>query len=391
MKFKWTEETTAKVISNSAILIIAIAFYFIALNVGSIFSAIGRIFKILTPFIIGFVIAYLLARPVSFFETMLNKHFLKKAKKQHTINRTISIVTTVILVLMLLALFMYSLIPQLIDSVATLAKNMDGYLKTLNSFLNKISEHLRLENGIIEEIIGSSQELLKAITEYLATQLPRVLDFSLSLGSGISNFFIGFIISIYMLSGKERFSAQIQKLFYSIFPKRHVSRSIRIFKFMDDTFGKYISGQILDSVILGIVCFIFMSIFGMEYALLISLIITITNFIPFIGPIIGAVPSAFILLMISPAKAFWFVVLIIVLQQLDGNLLAPRIVGKTIGLSAFWVVFAIVLGGGLFGIPGVLLGVPAFSVIYTFVKKLVEATLATKGMPTDTADYMELQ
>ncbi len=389
MKINWSEETATKVISNSAILIIAIAFYFIALNLGVIFDAVGEIFRILTPFIIGFVIAYLLARPVNILEAFLNKYLFRKARKQHSINRTISIITVVILVLLLLALFMYSLIPQIIDSITTLAKNMDGYIKTLNLFINKISASLKLESGLIREIIGSSQELFLKLSEYIANQLPRVLDLSVSLGSGISNFFIGFIISIYMLSGKERFCAQLQKLLYSIFPKKLVSRSIDICRYTNNTFGKYLSGQILDSIILGLLCFILMSLFGMEYALLISLIITITNFIPFIGPIIGAVPSAFLLLMISPVKALWFVVLIIVLQQIDGNLLAPRIVGKTIGLSAFWVVFAIILGGGLFGIPGVLLGVPAFSVIYAFVKKLVEGTLATKGMPSKTSDYMK--
>ena len=177
------------------------------------------------------------------------------------------------------------------------------------------------------------------------------------------------------------------KILFALFPKRFVNETVSTFRYMHETFGRYLSGQILDSIILGIICFILMSLFGMEYALLISMIITITNFIPFIGPIIGAVPSTFILLMVQPAKALWFVVLIIVLQQLDGNLLAPRIVGKTTGLSSFWVIFSIMVGSGLFGLWGVILAVPTFSVVYTFTKRFIEKRLYEKGLSKKTSDY----
>lgn len=387
MKVKWTEDITLRVVSYSTVLIIAIAFYFLIENIGGIFDIIKSFLGILSPFIIGFVIAYLLTRPVNMLQSFLNRHFLKKVKKQHSINRGISIVAVIILVLIALALVMYSIIPQLVESVTTLARNTDGYIKSINALLDKAFAHFNIDASFLSDILGSSQELFKKLTEYIAAGLPKFLDFSVSIGSGISNFFIGFIISIYMLSGKERFSAEIKKLLFALFPKRFVDETISAFRYMHETFGKYFSGQILDCIILGIICFILMSIFRMDYALLISMIIMITNFIPFVGPFIGAVPSTFILLMVHPIKAIWFIVMIIVLQQLDGNILAPKIVGKTTGLSSFWVIFSILVGGGLFGVAGVILAVPTFSVIYTFTKRYIESRLKAKGLSAKTKDY----
>lgn len=387
MKIKWSEDTTTKVVSYSAILIITVSFYFLLQNLGGLIQILKTFTDVLSPFIIGFVIAYLLTRPVNMFERFLNRHLFKKYKKQHSVNRAIAIVLVIILVLIALALVMYSIIPQLIDSVSTLAKNADGYIRSINSLLNKFFAHFNLDIEFLNNFLGSSQELFKKLTEYIAAGLPKFLDFSVSIGSGISNFFIGFIVSVYMLNSKEHFSAQIKKILFALFPKRFVNETVSTFRYMHETFGRYLSGQILDSIILGIICFILMSLFGMEYALLISMIITITNFIPFIGPIIGAVPSTFILLMVQPSKALWFVVLIIVLQQLDGNLLAPRIVGKTTGLSSFWVIFSIMVGSGLFGLWGVILAVPTFSVVYTFTKRFIEKRLYEKGLSKKTSDY----
>lgn len=387
MKFKWTEETTARVISSTAVLAIAIVFYFILKNIGGIFGVVRSFFGVLRPFVIGFVIAYLLTRPVNLLEGFLNRRFFKKSKNQHSVNRGIAIVLVIILVLIALALLMYSIIPQLVDSVTTLAKNADGYIKSINSLLDKLFTHFNIDASFFEEILGSSQEMFKSLTEYIAASLPKLLDFSVSVGSGISNFFIGFVVSIYMLSGKERFAAQLKKILFALLPKRLVDEALGAFSYMHETFGKYFSGQILDSVVLGAICFILMSIFKLEYALLISMIIMITNFIPFIGPFIGAVPSAFILLMVQPSKAIWFVIMIIVLQQLDGNILAPKIVGRTTGLSSFWVIFSILVGGGLFGIAGVILAVPTFSVVYAFSKRFIERRLKAKGLSAKTRDY----
>ncbi len=388
MRFKWTEDATYRVITSSIILIVAIVFYFAIQNIGKFFSFVSNVFSILTPFIVGFAIAYLLSRPVNFIEALLNKFFFKKLKKQLSINRAISIFVIVILVLLLLTLVIGSIIPQLIDSVSTLARNADSYIKSVNRFFDSFAAKFNLDSSVFDSILGSSQELFKNLTQYISSVLPKIFDFSLSVGSGISNFFIGLVISIYMLSGKERFGAQIKKGLFALFPKKIVDKSIWLGKYIDETFGNYIFGQVLDSIILGIICFILMSIFRMEYALLISMIVMITNFIPFIGPFIGAIPSAFILLMVQPSMVIWFILMIVVLQQLDGNLLAPKIVGKTTGLSSFWVIFSILLGGGLFGISGVVLAVPTFSVFLLIIKHYLEKRLKKNGLPTDSNSYL---
>lgn len=387
MKFKFNEETTSRIFSNSIVLIIAIAFYFLLTNFGSLFDFFKKLVSILSPFITGFVIAYLLSRPVILLSNFLNSFLFKKAKKQHTINRAISITLVFVIVFFLLSLVIYSIIPQLIDSITTLARNTDSYVKSINEFLTSFAVRFNLDSDIFTGILGSSQELFKKLTDYFSAALPKLLDFSVSVGSGISNFIIGFIVSIYMLSGKERFIAQVKKITCAIFPKKTASKISFFTKNMHETFGNYLTGQMLDCVILGVITFVLMTIFGMDYALLISMIITITNFIPFVGPFIGAIPSAFILLMVQPSKVIWFIIMIIVLQQLDGNLLAPKIVGKTTGLSSFWVIFAILLGGGLFGISGVVLAVPTFSVLYIITKGFLEKKLIKKNLPTDTAHY----
>lgn len=380
MKFKWTENDTAKVITYSLTLIIAVLFFFLVQNIGAIFGAVKTFFNILTPFFIGFAIAYLLARPVNALNGFLDCHFLKKCRKQHEINRGISIAVSMTLALSLLTLIIYSIIPQLLISLSTLAQNADGYVKSISTVLNNLSAHFNLDADILTDILGSSSELFKKLTKYVAAGLPKFVDFSVSVGSGIYNFFIGFIISIYMLSSKEKFAAQIKKCLFAIFPDKFVRETLSTFAFLHETFAKYLSGQLLDCAILGVICFILMSILGMEYALLISMIILITNFIPVIGPFIGAVPSAFILLMVQPSKVILFIVMIIVLQQLDGNVLVPRIVGKTTGLSSFWVIFSILVGGGLFGVLGVILAVPTFSIIYAFAKRFIDKRLLKKGL-----------
>ena len=389
MKFKWNDDTTAHIISGVLVAVIAITFYFLLKNLGEVFGFVKRIFAVLSPFVTGFVIAYLFKGPVNATETFFNKFLFKKSKKQKSINRSLAITIIMLFFILVIFIVIYSLVPQLIESVTRLAQNADGYIKSLDAFLADISSRFNFEIKFISEFIGSSQDLFKKAAKFITTNLPQLLNYSISLGSGISNFFIGFIISLYMLSGKERFSAQLKKVMYAVFKKEFAEKIFSLAKVTDETFGRYLSGKILDCTILGIICFILMSVFGMEYALLISIIIAITNFIPFVGPIIGAVPSVFILLMVNPIKALWFIVMMIVLQQIEGNLLEPRIVGKVTGLSSFWVIFAIIIGGGFFGITGVILSVPTFSVIYIYAKRFIENSLKKKRLSPKTSDYYE--
>ena len=207
--------------------------------------------------------------------------------------------------------------------------------------------------------------------------------------TGVMKLILGCIVAIYVLYSKEKFSGQSKKVMFALFPKRFTIRFLDIVSQTDRMFSNFIFGKFLDSLIVGVLCFIGMTILQIPYAMLIAVIITVFNLIPFFGPIIGAVPSALLILLVDPLKALWFIILIVVLQQLDGNVLGPMILGNQTGLSGFWVTFAIITFGGLFGFFGMIIGVPTFAVIYSLIRLFIENRLKAKGMPVSTAEYVK--
>ena len=209
-----------------------------------------------------------------------------------------------------------------------------------------------------------------------------------STAAGLWNVVLGIIISIYILIDKEKFCALAKKISYAILPQRAADKTIEITHRSSDTFGKFLSGKILDSLIIGILTFVVLTIFKMPYTLLVSVIVGITNIIPFFGPFIGAIPSVIIILFVSPVKALWFLLIILVIQQIDGNIIGPKILGDSIGISAFWILFSILVAGKFLGLVGMVIGVPLFAVIYSIIKEVVESQLDKKGMKTKTEDYM---
>ena len=202
------------------------------------------------------------------------------------------------------------------------------------------------------------------------------------------NFVIGFIISIYVLGSKERFAGQAKKIVYALFDRKAGNEIITNFRFIHSTFIGFIGGKIVDSIIIGVICFVCTSIIGTPYAILVSVIVGVTNVIPFFGPWIGGVPSALLVLMVDPIQALYFIILILVIQQFDGNILGPKILGDSTGLSGFWVIFAITIFGGLFGVLGMVVGVPIFAVFYAGVRASVNRMLCRKELPTDIHPYM---
>ena len=205
------------------------------------------------------------------------------------------------------------------------------------------------------------------------------------------NFIIGIVISIYVLLGKETFIAQAKKLVYAVFPADRGNVIVATVRKANDIFGGFIIGKILDSVIIGILCFIGLSILQMPYTLLVSVIVGVTNVIPFFGPYIGAIPSAILIMLANPIQGLYFIIFILVLQQVDGNIIGPKILGDSTGLNSFWVVFAILVGGGLFGVAGMIFGVPLFATIYYITRKLTAWVLRKKGLPEETAAYTEVE
>ena len=231
-------------------------------------------------------------------------------------------------------------------------------------------------------------EITNWVLQLVTNLLPIIGGIVMAFASSVWNIILGIIISVYLLVDKEKFFALGKKVVVALFNDKHANIILNLANRTNLTFGKFIGGKIIDSAIIGVLTFIILTIFKMPYSLLISVIIGITNIIPFFGPFIGAIPSAIIILFISPIKAVWFGVIILVIQQIDGNIIGPKILGDSIGISAFWILFAILVAGKLFGLVGMIIGVPMFALIYSIVKDVIEIRLSKKGLPTDTTEYL---
>lgn len=359
---------------------LAICFFFILKNIVIVKAWFYNLLSIINPFIYGFVIAYLLNRPMKYIENQLEK-YLYKGKLKHSIKRTFSII--IIFLISTAAIFLVGsfVIPQLTQSISLLATNIPKYIFSLQNNVNEMIEKFGLSSYIsssLENLFSSWQNISSYIAEWLTQLVPYMVNLSMSITSKIFNIILSLAVSVYLLSDKEKLFRQLKTVLNALFSNKFVNKSYDIAHIINDTFGQYISGQMLDAIIVGTICSVSMFIFKMPFALLVGVIVCLTNVIPMLGPFIGAVPSTFIILMVDPIKALWFVLLIFVLQQIDGNILVPRIVGDSTGLSGLWVLFAIVVGGGLFGILGVVLSVPTLSVIFKLLRIFVNKRISEK-------------
>lgn len=373
--------------------------FFILYRGHNIMKFVITIFNILKPFVYGLVIAYLMNPLVLFFDKnvymVLLDNVIKSPKNQDKkikISRFLSLFTsTFVFVAVLITCFNF-IIPEILSSIETLFSNINTYLSNSRELLIKIfggSESAR-------EFINDNYGL---ITDYLNTWLNSgALDNIVTiLGNGIVgtlkfvyNVVIGYVISIYMLFDKEKFKAQIKKILYTFFSNDRVNLILENVRYTDSIFGNFFVGKLIDSLIVGIICLVVMLILDMPYALIISVIVGVTNIIPYFGPFIGAIPSALLLLIVNPTKAIIFLIFIFILQQIDGNIIGPKILGSKIGLSSFWVLFSLLIFGGLFGVVGMIIGVPIFSILYSFINGLIKRRLSQKHLPEDSKAYENL-
>lgn len=386
MKIELSAEQKQKAIANFLVLSGVVVFYFIVKNMGNILDGISFFTGMMTPFIYGFVIAYLLKNPMKYIEKLYGK--LIKNQKRKKLIRGLSLATTMLLAILLLLGFISIIVPQLADSVTIFVNNLPDYMENGNRLLKDTIQKVHVDSEIIKQVFEVWTVLVSKTSEIVSNMLPYAINGVLAFSGKVVNIVVGIVVAIYFLAGKEKFTAQIKKITIAIFSDKTSNYMIEKSKMINTVFSKYISGQLTDAAVLGMICFISMSIFKMPYALLVSMIVTVTNIIPIIGPFIGAVPSVFIISMVSGPKALGFAVLILVLQQIDGNILVPKIVGDSTGLSGFWVFLAIFIGGGLFGITGVILGVPTMAVSYSIIKEIVEQRLESKNKPIDTSSYL---
>lgn len=373
MKYKLSEQAKENIRVYTIAGILIATFCFLFMNGSPVFSFLKRVVKILTPFFIGFAIAFILMPLRNIIETRWLGGLSWKKKTK----RTIAVISCIIIFLLLITVTLLMLIPQLISSVQTLVGNMDVYLRTLEDFVNRFQSNEEYSQ-VIDNILQSLFTQISTWMQQLSSLLPKVLNYSVSLISSVFNFFMGLIVSVYILLDEETFRSQIRKATKALFSEKTSKRIFYVAELTGKMFNSFIFGKALDSLIIGIICWFVTSIMKIPYSPLISFIIGITNMIPVFGPFIGAIPSAFILLVINPMAALEFVIFIIILQQIDGNIIGPYILGDSMGLPAFWIMFAIILGGGLFGVIGMFLGVPLFAVIFTIGKEILKEKLKIK-------------
>jgi predicted PurR-regulated permease PerM len=363
------------------------------MNIPVIAGGAAKISSLLAPITWGVVFAYLMNPVLVKSESIFGKIFCKK--KPHKKACRITAVTICLFVFLgLIAAFFAIILPQLILSIQQIVNNFQSYFTAVQDWVMKlVADYPDLNTFAIEQL----NKVRADLSGYLNTVMPSIQTFMTKIGSGawsiittLLDAFIGIIIMIYLLFSKEVFIGQAKKISSAIFPKSFSASLIRVCSHTNEVMGGFINGKIIDSVLVGIICFIGMTIMKMDYVVLISVVIAITNIIPFFGPFIGAIPSGLLLLMSDPSQVIPFGIFILVLQQFDGNILTPQILGDSTGLSAFWVMVAIFLGEGLFGFGGMIIGVPLFAVLYTLIKDFVEYILKKKSLPVDTAEYMPL-
>ena len=367
-------------------IFIVILFYFFMLHIGDFVGMIGGLLKIMSPLIIGLVLAYIMHPIVDLFEA----NIFNKVKNKTT-RRNLSITVTMAIIIGLVTALISIIIPELLNSIKSILVNLPSYLNDLEGIIKAWIADSTIE----EQIMSNYENILSSITNNLNDiALPAVNSAINNLGSGllaiakgILNWLIGFVFAVYILANTKNFGAGTKKVLYSLFDNNKVNDFIVELKHINKIFVNFMIGKVTDSSIILLTTFLFLLICGFPYPLLIAVIIGLTDLIPYFGPYIGTVPSAILICFVSPVKAIIFVLFIIVLQQIDANLITPRIQSNATGLPSFWVLFAITLFGGLFGIVGLFIGVPVFTIIYELVRDLIDKKLAKKNMPIDKEYY----
>ena len=395
MKIRFEEKHIKWGLTAFLVVLCSIIVFFAIYRLRDVSEVINVILAILTPFIYGLVMAYLLC-PIYNFTVRsiyaLTKRVNVNIPRPLTVSKAVASLVSIIVMLVVITGILWMIIPGLVGSIANIIQLLPDSMDSLRSWLDvKLvgwPEAQAVLNGWINNF---TENAIAFVTERL---LPEYSSIAAGISEGVmgvfnvvKNFFLGIIICVYFLNSKENFAAQMKKIIMAVFSRKAADEIVQGAHFTNRTFGGFINGQIIDSFIIGLICFIVMTLFGWEYTLLISCIIGITNIIPFFGPFIGAIPSALLLLMVDTRQCIYFVIFIIILQQFDGNILIPKIQGSSTGLASFWVLFAVLVGGGLFGFIGMVIGIPMFAVIYAYVSRAINNRLEKRGLATDLAEY----
>lgn len=381
-KYNTIAAYTVIVIAIAAAIVVAIV------KIDAVSSFIGRVLGILSPFIWGFALAYVLCPLMNCFEKLLVR--LSKGKMNGKPARGLAVLLAYLTAALALVVFFSIVIPQIAQSITSLVAQTKVWLEHLQVWAVDFAARYELDNipaDTMDKIIGTAETWLQSFSVNITTWVPQIFAVTINFTAGVVNAILGAIIAIYLLLDKERFFAHVRKLFCAALSKQKVDTLTRITRKSHEVFSGFIIGKILDSFIIFLICLFFMLVFRWPYAMLISVIVGVTNVIPYFGPFFGAIPSILILLIVDPLTALWFAIFILALQQLDGNVIGPKILGDSTGLSPFWVIFSITVFGSLLGPIGMFIGVPLFAVIYHLISELVSTRLTQKALPTDTREY----
>ena len=370
-----TDQTASYTIALCA----AVALFLGLSNLDIVVMVWNKIIGVFSPFIYAFALAFILNRPVMWFE--------KKVFTHPKYSKPLSILVVYIIAITVVTGLLLAVIPQLGLSISYIIDTLPEFLRRIYAELMVLVNRFHWSRDLIIWLEDVWAKVLETITEFSFTAIPEVITFSFSLGSGIIKILMVLIISVYMVAGKDKLKFQMKKTVYAVFSKPRADRLVGLAHRADKIFAGFIIGKLIDSTIIGIMCFAGMLFIYPDYTVLFAVVIGITNMIPFFGPFIGAIPCVFILLMVSPMTAAVFAVFVLLLQQFDGNILGPKILGDSLGLPPIWVLVGILVGNGLFGLVGMLIGVPAFAVLYSIVSEHIAWSLKGKGLEANTETF----
>lgn len=402
-KFRWDKKYLYWGVTAFLVIVASVAFYLILSDIPKIGAAIGKFVTILSPFIWGLVISYLLCPLTNIYErsvftpmveAIAKKTKTKKEGKQKNTAKGLAVLFSMLTLLALITAFIWLIVPQLILSLQSIVSNSTDYINTVYAWIEKFfADYPELASSLGLSIGNISESIFKwveAIIPEISGFVSNITSGVFSVLKGVYNIVVGMVAAVYVLYNRQAFGAYMKKLAYCIFSVEAAEKVLMGVGFADRVFNGFLSGKILDSAIIGVLCYIGCAILGMPYAVLVAVIVGITNVIPFFGPFIGAIPCFLIIFMVSPIKALIFVVFVFVLQQFDGNFLGPKILGNSVGINGFWIMFSIIVGSGLFGFMGMLLGVPVFVLIYTLISNIVSRKLKRSGLPVENEAYRNM-
>lgn len=389
LNFNWNKRNTIIAVSVAIYAVLAMIFMVI-INNEAISGWLKNVFSVLAPLIIGCAIAYLCNPIMKLFETRAYKNIHSRKAR-----RALSLICTYLVIALVFTVILLIVIPQLSGSYASFIGNLKTYTDKAITFVNKLiykfdifTENDEFGSYIdISDIQKKVSELFTSSSNLLSTIGGYIVDYGTSIAIGVKNVLLGLFLAIYILSSKERITAQLKRMLTAIFGKKNFDSLNEWVGFANVTFGRYIKAQLLDALLVALECAVLFSIAGVPYSVLLAFVIGITNIIPVFGPFIGGIPGGFIVFITQPDKLIIYIILLVLIQQIDGNFVLPKLVGSSTGMTSLGVLCAIIVVGGYFGIVGMILGVPLFVVIGEIMRRLINRSLEKKGLAVSLADY----